>query len=459
LKRDGISLPSEEGIELTNIVEALPDISLDQLRSMMVRLGVKQLLVKKLSPNDNSKNQPYLSGSLDVVNILPAAKIYVDETKDGNRIMKAALALEWLQPNGTSVPAPHAKLILYPQYPEVRISGFLKGAQNAPNALMTTRMPGRNLFLGITDDRRIIAWCAGPQSQIELALRLVSLEPVGVFGVLPLDRTGKSGRLLLEEQLKRIHQLGWIISKRLNKDGTVVFSAGNGVGLTLEAELGIAQNGRSEPDFEGWEVKANQVINYTRVPQGTVVTLMTPQPDAGIYKEEGVAAFVRSFGYPDRRGRPDRLNFGSVHKVGTRNINTGLLPVLVGFDSSKGVISDPGGKYVLMADDGREAAAWSFARLLEKWNRKHAQAVYVPGEVRSSPEKGYRYGSRVLMAEGTNFGLFLKALDSGAVVYDPGIKIEGASGLRPRAKHRSQFRTTSAKLSALYDKTSFVDVI
>ena len=102
----------------------LPDLALDELRARMNALGVRRLLLKELAPNDNSKNQPYLSGSLDVTNILPSGEVYVDATPKGNRIMKAPLPLEWLQPDGTSMAAPDAKLILYPQYPEVRFSGF-----------------------------------------------------------------------------------------------------------------------------------------------------------------------------------------------------------------------------------------------------------------------------------------------------------------------------------------------
>jgi hypothetical protein len=41
-----------------------PDISLEMLRRMMQAQGVKQLLVKELAANDNSKNQPYLAAAL-----------------------------------------------------------------------------------------------------------------------------------------------------------------------------------------------------------------------------------------------------------------------------------------------------------------------------------------------------------------------------------------------------------
>jgi hypothetical protein len=52
--------------------------------------------------------------------------------------------------------------------------------------------------------------------------------------------------------------------------------------------LGISPNGRSEPDYLGWELKA-----YS----GSRITLMTPEPNGGLYGEKGVAEFLRTYGY------------------------------------------------------------------------------------------------------------------------------------------------------------------
>ncbi|MCG6113687.1 MAG: MvaI/BcnI restriction endonuclease family protein [Mesorhizobium sp.] len=438
--------------------DPLPDLSLEQLRTMMKARGVKQLLLKVLAPNDNSKNQPYLSSSMNVVNILPADEIVVTETKEGNRIMKAALPLEWLQPDGSSIPAPHAKLILYPQYPEVRFSGFLKGAVNAPNELLTTRMPRRMLLLGITDDRRIIGWCVGPGSNISNATEPDKLEPLGVFRIIPLDESGKSGRILLLEQLRRIHLLDWMDAKKLTGAGPLPFGGTNAIGYTLEAELGILPNGTNGPDFEGWEIKAIQARNYARIPPGKVTTLITPQPDAGHYTA-GLVDFVKKYGYPDRRGRPDRLNVGGVHRVGLRHPLTGFTPTLVGFDVATGKVTDPAGKLVLLTDAGEEAASWSFAKLLQRWNTKHALAAYVPAETRTGALKQYRFGNMVMLAEGTDFNRFLSVMAARHAVYDPGIKVEQVSTDRPKSKHRNQFRTSNRYLPDLYEKVTTVDVL
>jgi len=115
----------------------------------------------------------------------------------------------------------------------------------------------------------------------------------------------------------------------------------------LEAELGIAKNSVAEPDFLGWEVKQHSVTNFTRPDSGTAITLMTPEPTSGFYKEQGVEAFVRKFGYPDKNGRPDRLNFGGIHRVGERQSSTGLQMQLVGYDVDRRKITDANGTIAL----------------------------------------------------------------------------------------------------------------
>jgi hypothetical protein len=45
---------------------------------------------------------------------------------------------------------------------------------------------------------------------------------------------------------------------------------------------------------------------------------MTPEPDAGFYKDKGAEAFIRKFGYPDHSGKKDRLNFGGIHYIKKR---------------------------------------------------------------------------------------------------------------------------------------------
>jgi hypothetical protein len=251
----------------------------------------------------------------------------------------------------------------------------------------------------------------------------------------------------------------WINSKRLRPDGTVAdCNSSNCGGYTLEAELGIRPNGFSEPDFEGWEIKQHTVSGFARPESGRPITLMTPEPTSGYYRTEGVAEFIRRFGYRDRK-RPDRLNFGGLHLAGRVCEATGLTLTLVGYDAAQGKILDAGGGLSLLTNRGVAAATWRYTDLMSHWNRKHAQAAYVPAMTRKIPRLQYSFGQTVRLAEGTDFLRFLRAVAERRVYYDPGIKMEQASSARPTIKRRSQFRIASRNIPALYRRTERAELL
>jgi MvaI/BcnI restriction endonuclease family len=425
--------------------------TLTELKSVMAKAGANRLYVKFLAPNDNSKNQVYLGGDFSVLNQLPTE---APEPQDSQTTLWAKLRFAWLHLDGSSSVAPDSKLILYPQYPEVRLSGFLKGCRNAPNDLFNIEKQGRSLgrvlFFGITNSDVVLAAIASPNTKLSAEIHeLKPADPKSVLLQLPLTESGDSRSVLLAE-LRRIHDLGWISSKALRADGTIrPCNSPNCVGYTLEAELGIAQNGRPEPDYLGWEIKASQVKDYLRPPTAKAQTLFTPEPNGGFYKTSGPEAFVRRYGYADRQGRADRLNFGGVFRNGVRAELTGLTLALDGYDADSHKIENPSGAIVLLDDTQEVAASWSFPALLALWSRKHGKAAYIPAE-KSDIDWLYRYGANVRLATGTDFLLFLKAVQVGAVYYDPGIKVEEASTSKPKLKRRSQFRIGSNGLNALY---------
>src|SRR5690606_1740529 len=191
-------------------------------------------------------------------------------------------------------------------------------------------------------------------------------------------------------------------------------------------------------------------------PGSSTVTLFTPEPTGGVYMDAGVEEFVRRYGYPDTKGRDDRLNFGGIHRAGMpAHHRTGLRLVLDGFDTVKRY-SSTGAVQLLDASDN-VAAAWSFAKLMDHWKTKHAAAAFVPSQQRRAPDLEYRFGRRILLGEGAEFGLFLNAVNEGRVYYDPGIKLEGISTGTPKSKKRSQFRVASRDLPALYESSRIVD--
>lgn len=434
------------------------NISLAKIREMMRARGAQRLVAKQLSPNDNSKNQIYLGGDFSVLNLIPAGDPVAGTSGAANTpIFKAPLALSWIDSDGVPFPAPNAQLILYPQYPEVRMSGFLRGAKWSPAELLTVRNPGRVLLLGIADSGAIFGIAVSATSAIANELRASpGTREVAVFLELGSTAPNLVGdtRLRLLEALCEISQKGWIESWRLGANGESLPCPGsNCVGVTLESELGITANGRSEPDYLGWEVKA-LTVKKLETPRPGAVTLMTPEPTGGEYVTSGVADFIRTYGYPDKRGRENRLNFGGIHRVGARHSTTKLLLEINGYDTETDTMTRSDGQLALLTVDGKVAASWDFPSLLKHWNRKHAQAAYVPANSRMDGNRAYRYGSRVLLASGTDFLTFLANVASGDVYYDPGIKLEQSKGVE-KTKRRSQWRIAGKSLAKLYTQSDW----
>jgi len=431
-------------------------MNLRNLKRLFANNGCQRIYVKSLSPNDNSKNQVYLGGSFEILNILPISEINTEEAGNWNRErFKAKINFSWVNDDGEIYPAPNSQLILYPKYPEVRFSGFLSRCEKPPSELMTQRLAGRLLFISVSKSGNVLGYVATPDSTIANELNSTKTDgEAGVFKVIELNQSVDNRSRLLSE-LTRIHNLDWIKSKRLDANGNILpCESPNCGGYTLEAELGITPNGYSEPDYLGWEVKQFGVSNLNQL-NSAVITLMTPEPTDGFYKTKGTDYFLMKYGYEDKTGREDRINFGGIHKVGIKHDSTHLEMNLIGFDVESGKIRNSNGKIALLDLNGNEAASWSFSSLILHWNRKHNQACYVPSVSGSEGERKYKYGNKIILGSGTDFQFFLREMSVGNIYYDPGIKMENVS-TQPRIKKRSQFRIKSKNLPNLYKESDVV---
>ena len=431
-------------------------MNIQRLMTIMADNGCMKIFVKSLAPNDNSKNQVYLGGA-DVFNLFPMSEITVKSPGEWKRERFIATSnFAWIGEDGQLFRAPNAQFILYPKYPEVRFSGFLQKCVNAPSDLMTIRQEGRLLFLSASSSGQILGFVTAPNSLLTQEFLNLPSKQEGIFKTFELRQ--RDSKVILLAELARIHQLGWISSKRLGSSGSVLeCNAPNCGGYTLEAELGITPNGYSEPDFLGWEVKQFGVTNIAK-PGNAIITLMTPEPTGGLYVSEGVEYFIRHYGYPDTTGKEDRLNFGGIHKASIKHPRTSLTMELIGFDAEMGKIKSAAGKIALIDQTGNEAASWSFSSLLKHWNCKHNQACYVPSKSEIKLTRQYCYSHLVTLGIETDFQLFLTQMHLGNIYYDPGIKMENVS-VKPTIKRRSQFRMSSKFLGLLYKRNEMVNVL
>jgi len=473
------------------------ELSLEKLLKIFTHFQASRILVKKLSDKqDNSKNQIYLAGHLSDLSFMPMGDPVASITESQKKTVSAKpsktkikyqvpINWKWIDSEGGTYDAEHAKLIYYPQYPEVRLSGFLRGSRVDASEWMDRSKKGssvgRWLLMAFHGDQ-IFAYLAIPGSQLANELEQSDLIPFsGVLSLIehtisPLERSqddlfGKpeilkqindrtldlnktSSRHRLLRELERISSLGWIEGKKFDGRNTVPYRANNAGGYTLEAELGVAANGNNEPDYLGWEVKSFSVKELP-FKGASKTTLMDPQPKGGFYGEAGLKDFLIKYGYPDKKGIPNRTNFGGTYRVGVPSKLTNMKLEFDGFDKSTGKIMKADGQLGLLDSTGALAAAWPFESLLLIWTRKHAKAVYVP-RIKSTQKtlngvESYMFGDSVELGVGTSFEHLLRAMQQGAIYYEPSPKmiIDDKTG-KVKTQARHPFRINHSNLSALY---------
>lgn len=447
------------------------ELKLTEIKSWFRELRCTTLFVKELAWNHDSKRQIYLSTDLSPFNQFPnrmevspplhpsIRATRKPKAKGSDRIF-GYLDFYWLSPDLSLDNASEAKLIFYPQYPETRLSGFLRGSMTVPSKYLREKsgevFKNRLLFLGTDRQSKTIGFLAvGHQDLRDQVRNEGEYDQSAGLNRLEISGASTSEQRLLSA-LRKIHSGGWHNGVRL-KDGIhIPCVAPQAVGFTLEALLGIAPNSDNAPDFEGYEVKA-LTVQKPGWTSSKAVTLMTPEPDIGIYCKS-IHEFLSAYGYADRKGRADRQNFGGVYRLGNRHHLTGLLLRLVGYSLSQPDRLDSEGVLALVDDDLHTAAAWSFAKLLDVWKRKHEKAVYVQVHKRTCPAVQFHYLKEVQICEGADFIRVLKCIAEGKLYLDPAVKAEGWNSGNPKIKKRNQFRIPTQSISDLYRTSKFVAI-
>ena len=236
------------------------ELSVNKLIELYRSMGVSRVIYKKLSPNDNSKNQPYMGGNLTDLGFFPTGEIVASPStsgkiKDPKRKIKytASLNYYWLSSEGRAYKAPNAKLIYYPQYPEVRFSGFLVRCEFDMAGWMDPTRKGREigrvLFFGIKNTGEIFAYLATPDSRIAKEINdYKSTEITGVFRELLIPR--KPPPLFSERVKNKYRQtdlfegldVGNLLSQQKVADTSSIYSHGLGNGQEMTSSKGILIN-------------------------------------------------------------------------------------------------------------------------------------------------------------------------------------------------------------------------
>jgi hypothetical protein len=440
--------------------------SLAQLEDKLKELGADYALLKELPKNANDKNQIYMAADLRVIH--PAFSLEFQDrgastsrTKrksvPGRRIPEAVFTnFSWLRSDGREVPAKCVKAIIYAQYPEARLSGFLSTENTMPRALTveyTKEHPKSKRLLIIA--RRASGSAVGifvTFPSVDLLAEIKALP--GAYGskvckeiTLNLGRAER-----LESDFKTI--LGKSFDGcRLDSHGnTLPFNGTQVCGYTLEHALGIKPNSDQHGDIYGIELKVHTMPK---------VTLFTPEPDFGEYADDFNAFMVRR-GYMNENGD---YRLTGIHRAGIRCKKSELTLKVRTADTDKHTNEvryadyDPESSFtaqmdslevVLLDDHGEVAAGWSLERILNNWDNKHNEVVYVSA-VRSNQEDearlaiGYKFkvafGRDVTWCSRSSAQRLFNAIQKGTVFLDPAPKY--CPDDPSRNKRRSQWRVSN----------------
>ncbi|MBO6946395.1 MAG: hypothetical protein JJ855_00330 [Rhodospirillales bacterium] len=447
---------------------------MSELARLFRQHGVETVYIKHLSTKqDNEKNQIYLGDGLDSVTNLFPAKIGVRRASEsrkkrhsdaGEHKLEAEIRLSWIGDDGELYPAPGTRIIDYFQYPEVRMSGFLAGCRNAPDAVRRRKQAqfGRRILaLGATSDGRVLGRVLTERDDpvVKVFPDLPTYAPAPVLRVLLTHgRIGSSPEKLLVTDLTRIAKAGWHDSRILKRSvgEAEPFRGSQGAGYTLEALLGVPANADKAPDIYGFELKS---YGSSRL------SLMTPTPDGGYQGEHTFREFMERFGRPGAKN-DGSIRFTGTHRFGEINRKTGMGLVMAGYDAATGEFAnDPDTISVQLRhmESGVVVASWSLEHLANAWNAKHAAACYVPSAKCDAPpgepyDARYMYGPVATIGEGTDVWKLLRAIAAGSVYYDPADSIY-ADG---RAKVRPQWRINTPRLARslepLYNRVHVVSL-
>lgn len=457
----------------------LDHLDIQDLESVQEQLkvhGCTIALIKSLPKNANDKNQIYFHSDASLLNSIFDLRFSdrgdsTSETKrssePGKSIPQAVFhQFSWLSSQGELHNTKACKAIIYAQYPEARLSGFITNNGEIPRSISIDYTKSNDL------QPRYIAIGATPTGSA-IAMMLVNPGPGFIKQFDELDnyygskvckaieiRHGKNDRSNKLEQILTEKVGGQtLLGCRYDKEGnTIPFTATQVHGYTLEHACGIKPNSDKEGDIFGIELKC-----FTR----KKLTLFTPEPDGGLYSES-YASFMVTYGYNKEDDR-DTYRFTGLHRAYIENQKTKLTLKIYCFqtieeidlqgnktkhierkcyDPKKPITKQMNGMEVVLEDrEGNTAASWSLERLLNCWGAKHNEVVYVPATKEENLDsetvsQGYKwnitFSDTVLWCKNTNAEKLFQAIHSGTIYLDPAPKY---SKVDPKMnKRRSQWR-------------------
>jgi hypothetical protein len=452
--------------------------SVAEIYELLDSLGAELALLKTLPKNANDKNQIYIASDFgvlyDLFDLTLAERGASTSESKGPAEPRARISeasfnnFSWMKRDRSLVEAKRVKAIIYPQYPEARLSGLQTVENTMPQALSVAYTKAN------PDARRLLVLARLPRGQC-IGIVYLHLSPALEQGLslLPgFERARSCKRLVIDQggSAKLEARLAKVLGVslrgcRLDAYGkSLPFSGTQVCGYTLEHALGIIPNSGMDGDLYGIELKTHTQLK---------VTLFTPEPDGGHYVRD-FPGFMKKYGYRDSDGD---YRLTGVHRANVMCVKSGLTlrlreQQLVG-GVSTWLAYDPSTPLTAKIDavdvalvgvDGEVAASWSLARLMNCWGAKHNEAVYIQANKILNPNlteavEGYEhlitFEKTVMWCRQTSGEKLLAAIGDGTIFLDPAPKLHASDP--SKNKRRSQWRVNDITKAArtLYSSVAF----
>ncbi|NBF15492.1 hypothetical protein GV729_09440 [Pseudomonas sp. Fl4BN2] len=466
--------------------------SLDDIRELLKHVGADMAMLKFLPKNANDKNQVYWLreiGPLPTHFALKFSERGISTSKDrvnpGDSITEAVFEdFRWLERDGGKVPVKNAKVIIYPQYPETRLSGFATTQNTMPRMLSATFTKANPYAIRLMVLGRIPGGACVGVMFIDLSQSVVD-----EINALPGVEGSRACKLLIisQDHSKRLFgRLREVVDQphrgcRLDVQGnTIPFTGTQVCGYTLEQQFGITPNADMDGDFHGIELKVHTARK---------VTLCTTEPDFGMYAEN-FESFMTTYGY---ESAPGEWRVTGLHRANAPCAKSGLTLRVREFRTvdpynpkSDWIRNEQGEResfaydpktsltakinaveVVLQDDAGTVAAGWSLGRLMNNWGAKHNEVVYISANKEDNTnvidaEMGFKYeitfSPKIIWCRETSAERLLEAICVGTIFLDPAPKF--LANDRSKNKRRCQWRVNDIYKSAssLYENVIFRDL-
>lgn len=214
----------------------------------------------------------------------------------------------------------------------------------------------------------------------------------------------------LNEEFKRIHNLGWIKSK----------SHGSGnVGITFEYLLGKERENFPIADYNGIEIKTN-IENFSR----QYITLFSAEPDGKYIFQTQI--LKEKYGKNDLNSQNNKTFYARIVANKLTLINNYYMKIELNYNTNKLILKIFNAKLKLIDED----CFWDFTTLKEKIEKKMKYLAYIIAEKKYTKTGVYFYYKDISFYKINDFENFLKLISNGTIkicfkvgIYKKGPKI------------------------------------